>query len=55
MRFLGVIVVLLGAMTLVAQSFLPTAENSNLMLVIGGALLVLGAIIHVFCTRKSMD
>jgi hypothetical protein len=55
MRFIGVIVVLIGAIVLIAQSFLATADYSNMMLVVGGALLLVGAILHVICTRKSMD
>lgn len=55
MRFIGVIVVLLGAILLIAQSFLTTAQHSNTLLAVGGALLLVGAILHVFCTRKSMD
>lgn len=55
MRFIGVILVILGAITLIAQSFLTTAQHSNTMLAVGGALLLVGAIAHVFCTKKSMD
>ena len=55
MRFIGVIIVLLGAIVLIAQSFLLTAQYSNTMLAVGGELLLVGAILHVFCTRKSMD
>lgn len=55
MRFIGVIIVLLGAITLIAQSFLTTAQYSNELLIAGGVLLLLGAITHVLCTRKSID
>lgn len=55
MRFIGVILVILGAITLIAQSFLTTAQYSNTMLAVGGALLLVGAIAHVFCTKKSME
>ena len=55
MRFIGVIVVLLGAILLIAEHFMLTSQYSNTMLAVGGAFLLVGAILHVFCTRKSMD
>ena len=55
MRYIGIIVVLLGAIALIAQSFLTTATHSNTLLAVGGALLVIGAAVHVICTKNTMD
>lgn len=53
MKYLGIIIVLLGALTLIV----PALANleTNVTLAIGMVLLVAGAIAHVFLYKKGMD
>lgn len=53
MKYLGIIIVLLGALTLIV----PALANieSNVTLAIGMVLLVAGAITHVITYKKGMD
>lgn len=53
MKNLGIIVVLLGVLTLVIPAF--TGLQSNLTLGIGALILLAGAFLHVFVTKKSID
>ncbi len=53
MKYLGIIIVLLGALTLIV----PALANfeTNITLAIGMVLLVVGAIVHVLLYKKGMD
>jgi len=52
-KYIGVIIVLLGALVLIVPSF--ANFESNTTLAIGMVLLVAGAITHVFTYKKGMD
>ncbi|MBO8447099.1 MAG: hypothetical protein IAC32_05075 [Bacteroidetes bacterium] len=53
MRYIGLIVVLLGALALIIPAL--AGFETNVTLVIGGILLVAGVIVHGICQRSSMD
>lgn len=53
MKNLGIIVVLLGVLTLVIPAF--AGFESNLTLGIGALVLLAGAFLHVFVTKKEID
>lgn len=53
MKNIGIIVVLLGVLALVIPSFI--GAQSNTTLAIGAIILLIGAFLHVFLTKKSID
>ncbi len=53
MKNLGIIIVLLGALALIVPAFADF--ESNLTLAIGAIIIVAGAFIHVFVTKKDID
>lgn len=53
MKYTGIIIVLLGALALIVPSFANCESNTTL--VIGMILLIAGAIVHIFVTRKGID
>lgn len=53
MKYTGIIIVLLGALALIVPSF--ANFESNTTLVIAMILLISGAIVHIFVTRKGID
>lgn len=53
MKNLGIIVVLLGVLALIVPAL--AGFQSNLTLGIGAIVLLLGAFLHVFLTKRSID
>ena len=53
MRYTGIIIVLLGALALIVPAFANFETNTTLL--IGMVLLVAGAIVHIFVTKKGID
>lgn len=53
MKYIGIIVVLLGALALIVPSFANFESNTTLL--VGLILLVAGAIAHIFVYRKGID
>lgn len=53
MKNLGIIIVLLGALALIIPYFI--GMQSNLTLAIGSAILLNGAFLHVFLTKRNID
>lgn len=53
MKHIGTIIVILGALALIIPAL--AGFETNTTLVIGGILLVGGAIAHAFTLRKGMD
>lgn len=53
MKNLGIIIVLLGVLALIIPSL--AGVQSNLTLAIGTVILLIGAFLHVFLTKKSID
>lgn len=53
MRYIGIIIVLLGALTLIIPAL--AGFESNATLAIGGILLVLGVIAHSIFQKRGID
>ncbi len=53
MKNLGIIIVLLGALTLIVPAL--AGFQSNLTLGIGALVILAGAFAHVFVTKKEID
>lgn len=54
MKYLGVCVLLIGALLLMKAGFLPS-ENDNLFLGLGLLLVIGGYLAHIFVRRKVVD
>ncbi len=53
MRYLGMIIVLLGALALVVPFYAGFQTNASL--VVGGVLLVAGTVVHAIVQKRNMD
>lgn len=53
MKYIGVIIVLLGALALIVPAL--AGFESNLTLAIAGVIMVAGVIVHVICQKRGMD
>lgn len=53
MKYTGIIIVLLGALALIVPSLANFESNTTLL--IGVILLIAGAIVHIFVTKKGID
>lgn len=54
MKYLGVLVLLIGALLLMKAGFMPS-ENDNLFLGLGLLLVIGGYLAHIFFSRKFVD
>ncbi|MFC2566333.1 MAG: hypothetical protein ACFNT7_05815 [Porphyromonas pasteri] len=52
-QYIGIIVMLIGALLLLVSYFTDQVENANLFLGTGLALVVLGYLGHIFINKKA--